>query len=170
MANPRLDRLSDYPFKRLAALLSDLAPPAGLPPVAMSVGEPQHPPPGIIDRILGENAHLWGKYPPVQGADTYRAACTGWLTRRFGLPDGMLDPGTMVLPASGTREILFQTALLTVPERKQGQVVNVEGGGVAQVMDLETYETITMNLPDGADVANGDEIEFLEYEGQRKVV
>jgi len=55
-------------------------------------------------------------------------------------------------------------------ERKQGQVVNVEGDGVAQVMDLETYETITMNLPDGADVGNGDEIEFLEYEGQRKVV
>lgn len=55
-------------------------------------------------------------------------------------------------------------------ERKQGQVVNVEGDGVAQVMDLETYETITMNLPDGADVENGDEIEFLEYEGQRKVV
>src|SRR6056297_3228531 len=51
-------------------------------------------------------------------------------------------------------------------ERKQGQVVNVEGGGVAQVMDLETYETITMNLPDGANVANGDEIEYLEYEGQ----
>ena len=37
-------------------------------------------------------------------------------------------------------------------------------------MDLETYETITMNLPDGADVDNGDEIEFLEYEGKRKVV
>ena len=55
-------------------------------------------------------------------------------------------------------------------ERKQGQVVNVEGDGVAQVMDLETYETITMNLPDGADVGNGDEIEYLEYEGQRKVV
>ena len=55
-------------------------------------------------------------------------------------------------------------------ERKQGQVVNVEGDGVAQVMDLESYETITMNLPDGADVSNGDEIEYLEYEGQRKVV
>jgi translation initiation factor 5A len=55
-------------------------------------------------------------------------------------------------------------------ERKQGQVVNVEGDGVAQIMDLETYETITMNLPDGATVSNGDEIEYLEYEGKRKVV
>ena len=59
---------------------------------------------------------------------------------------------------------------IPIIERKQGQVVNVEGGGVAQVMDLETYETITMNLPDGTDAGNGDEIEFLEYEGQRKVV
>lgn len=55
-------------------------------------------------------------------------------------------------------------------ERKQGQVVNTEDGNVAQVMDLETYETITMELPDGTDAANGDEIEYLEYEGQRKVV
>ena len=55
-------------------------------------------------------------------------------------------------------------------DRKQGQVVNLEDGNVAQVMDLETYETVTMELPDGADVSTDDEIEYLEYEGQRKVV
>ena len=57
-----------------------------------------------------------------------------------------------------------------VIERKQGQIVNVEGDNVAQVMDLDTYETITMELPGAIDVANGDEIEYLEFEGQRKVV
>ena len=55
-------------------------------------------------------------------------------------------------------------------ERKQGQVVNLEDGNVAQVMDLETYETITMEIPGEATVSNGEEIEFLEYEGQRKIV
>ena len=55
-------------------------------------------------------------------------------------------------------------------ERKQGQIVNVEGDDVAQVMDLETYETITMELPGAVNVSNGDEIEYLEFEGQRKVV
>jgi translation initiation factor 5A len=57
-----------------------------------------------------------------------------------------------------------------VIERKQGQIVNVEGDNVAQVMDLDTYETITMELPGAINVSNGDEIEYLEFEGQRKVV
>jgi translation initiation factor 5A len=55
-------------------------------------------------------------------------------------------------------------------ERKQGQVVNVESEDVAQVMDLDTYETITMSVPADANLAADDEIEYLEYEGQRKIV
>jgi translation initiation factor 5A len=55
-------------------------------------------------------------------------------------------------------------------ERKQGQVVNVEDATEAQVMDLETYETITMSVPDGVELSADDEIEYLEYEGQRKLV
>jgi len=53
--------------------------------------------------------------------------------------------------------------------RKQGQVVST-GSGEMQVMDLETYETFTMRVPDGIDADADDEIEFLEYEDQRKVV
>ena len=55
-------------------------------------------------------------------------------------------------------------------ERKQGQVVNVGTPGEAQVMDLETYETITMSVPEDEDLSADDEIEYLEYEGQRKLV
>jgi translation initiation factor 5A len=55
-------------------------------------------------------------------------------------------------------------------ERKQGQVVNVESADVAQVMDLDTYETITMSVPADANLEADDEIEYLEYEGQRKIV
>ena len=55
-------------------------------------------------------------------------------------------------------------------ERKQGQVVNVESEDVAQVMDLDTYQTFTMRMPDGVDLSPDDEIEYLEYEGQRKIV
>ncbi|MWV40705.1 MULTISPECIES: translation initiation factor IF-5A [Natrialba] len=54
-------------------------------------------------------------------------------------------------------------------ERKQGQVVSVDGNDM-QIMDLETYETITMRIPDGEDVSPDDEIEFLEMEDQRKIV
>ena len=53
--------------------------------------------------------------------------------------------------------------------RKQGQVVSVSGSDM-QVMDLETYETITMRIPEDLDPSPDDEIEYLEYEGQRKVV
>jgi translation initiation factor 5A len=54
-------------------------------------------------------------------------------------------------------------------ERKQGQVVSVTGAD-AQIMDLDTYETFTMRIPDDEDLNPDDEIEYLEYEGQRKIV
>jgi translation initiation factor 5A len=55
-------------------------------------------------------------------------------------------------------------------ERKQGQVVNVESADVAQVMDLDTYETITMKVPGDVTLEADDDIEYLEYEDQRKIV
>ncbi|SDF59721.1 translation initiation factor IF-5A [Halorientalis regularis] len=55
-------------------------------------------------------------------------------------------------------------------ERKQGQVVNVESADVAQVMDLDTYDTITMKVPEDIDLSPDDDIEYLEYEEQRKIV
>ncbi len=54
-------------------------------------------------------------------------------------------------------------------ERKGGQVVSVSGDD-AQVMDLDTYETFTMRVPENTEFTPDDEIEYLEYEGQRKVV
>ena len=54
-------------------------------------------------------------------------------------------------------------------ERKQGQVVSVTGED-AQIMDLDTYETFTMRIPEGEDFSPDENIEYLEYEGQRKVV
>jgi len=54
-------------------------------------------------------------------------------------------------------------------ERKQGQVVSVSGDD-AQVMDLDTYETFTMRIPEDEDLQPDRNIEYLEYEGQRKIV
>ena len=54
-------------------------------------------------------------------------------------------------------------------QRKQGQVVSVTGDD-AQVMDLETYDTFTMRVPEDEDLNPDDEIEYLEYEEQRKIV
>lgn len=119
--NGRLGALSDYPFPRLAALLADVTPSANRPPLALSVGEPQHPPPPMIAERLAANTPLWSKYPPTAGTPDFRNAVAGWLTRRYGLPDGMVDPERMVLPLSGTREALFLIAQVTVPETKAGR-------------------------------------------------
>lgn len=53
--------------------------------------------------------------------------------------------------------------------RKQGQVVSVDGA-VAQVMDLDTYETISLKIPEDESMSPDDQIEYLEMEDQRKVV
>ncbi|ELZ08348.1 translation initiation factor IF-5A [Halovivax asiaticus JCM 14624] len=62
-------------------------------------------------------------------------------------------------------------AKIRVPiiHRKQGQIVSVDGDDM-QVMDLESYETFTMRIPEDVDATPDDEIEFLEMEGQRKIV
>ncbi|WP_128476242.1 translation initiation factor IF-5A [Halorussus pelagicus] len=54
--------------------------------------------------------------------------------------------------------------------RKQGQIVSVESDDVAQVMDLETYETITIKTPGDTSLSPDDEIEYLEMDDQRKIL
>jgi translation initiation factor 5A len=53
--------------------------------------------------------------------------------------------------------------------RKQGQVVSVQNSD-AQVMDLETYDTFTMRVPEDVSLSPDDEIEYLEMEDQRKIL
>lgn len=118
LINERLNTLTDYPFARLAKLLNDVRPKANSPIINMSVGELQSPPPAFVDEIIHANAHLWGKYPVVSGTEEFREAAGGWLKRRYNLPEGRFDPARMLLPASGTREALFQLALTVVPPQK----------------------------------------------------
>lgn len=120
MFNPRLDLLKDYPFQRLRELLADETPPKGLPPVVMSIGEPQHPCPDLVGEVMHANRHLYGKYPPLAGTEDFRHAIADWLKRRYSLPRGLLDPARHILPVSGTREGLYMLAQVAVPEQKGG--------------------------------------------------
>lgn len=119
--NARLETVGDYPFDRLRALLGDVLPPADITPIPLSLGEPQHAPPAFLAETVAREAAGWSKYPPMKGTEAARAAIASWLTRRYGLPDGMMDGETMVVPVSGTREALFMIALAAVPETKNGQ-------------------------------------------------
>jgi N-succinyldiaminopimelate aminotransferase len=104
--NDRLALLTAYPFERLARLKAGQVPPAGLPHIAMSIGEPKHAPPPFVIEALRQNLGKLDSYPATAGLPETRAACAAWLGRRFGLGT-RVDPGTMVLPVNGTREALF---------------------------------------------------------------
>ena len=102
--NDRLDLLTAYPFERLARLKAGSTPPATLPHIAMSIGEPKHTPPGLVIEALRQNLAKLDSYPATAGLPETRAACAAWLARRFGV---RVDADTMVLPVNGTREALF---------------------------------------------------------------
>jgi N-succinyldiaminopimelate aminotransferase len=115
--NPLLRRLHAYPFERLGRLLSGVSGPARLAPIRMSIGEPQHEPPASVLAALRESLHRLGTYPTTAGLPELRAACAGWIERRYGLPAGSVDAGTMVLPVNGTREALFAFVQAAVDAR-----------------------------------------------------
>ena len=149
MMNDRLERVGDYPFDRLRALLNPIAPNSNLSPMVLSIGEPQHNAPDILARVVHENAALWGKYPPMKGTPEFRAAVAAWLNRRYRLPAGMVDPERHVLPVSGTREALFLIALAAIPEKKNG-------GTPVALMPNPFYQVYA-----GAAVLSGAEPHFL---------
>jgi len=68
-------------------------------------------------------------------------------------------------------EPVDQKVWVPIIERKQGQVINIdETDGIVQVMDLETYETVSIAIPDDIDLQPDDEIQFLEMEDRRKIL
>ena len=121
MINDRLDRIGDYPFDRLRALLDSHAPRINEPVLSLALGEPQHPPPTMVKEIINETAELWRKYPPVWGTPDFRQSIKDWLTQRYGLDEAMVDTDANVIPVSGTREALFLIALTCVPESIGGK-------------------------------------------------
>ncbi len=105
--NPRLGLLQPYPFEKLRRLLAGASPPAGLAPIALSLGEPQHPTPAILKEALA--AHLDGiaRYPLTLGLPELRRSIAAWLGRRHGVT---VDSDREVIPVLGTREALFAIA------------------------------------------------------------
>ena len=120
--NPDLDRLQAYPFERLAALKAGVTPPAHLSPIALSIGEPKHPPPAfVLDVLRGALAGV-GSYPATAGLPELRSACASWLQRRFGLPAERIG-AAQVLPVNGTREAIFAIAQAVVDRTRSSPLV-----------------------------------------------
>lgn len=121
--NPDLQRLLPYPFERLARLKAGITPPAALPHVNLSIGEPKHQPPHFVAEQLISHLHGLATYPLTRGSDELRTAMAEWLVRRFDLPAGSIDPARHILPVNGTREALFAFAQAVIDRSRAPRVV-----------------------------------------------
>jgi N-succinyldiaminopimelate aminotransferase len=119
--NPRLARLQPYPFERLRRLFADVVPNRALAPISLSIGEPKHPTPPLVQRALADAANALAAYPPTLGPAPLREAIARWLARRNDLPS--LDAATQVLPVLGSREALFAFAQTIVDASRPGATV-----------------------------------------------
>jgi N-succinyldiaminopimelate aminotransferase len=116
--NPGFERLSAYPFERLAILKQGLVPPADLPHIPLSIGEPKHAPPQFVLDTLRTHLGELGSYPATRGLPELRTAAARWAERRFALPGGSVDADNQVLPVNGTREALFAFVQAVVDARR----------------------------------------------------
>ncbi|PXF32954.1 succinyldiaminopimelate aminotransferase [Pokkaliibacter plantistimulans] len=108
--NPHLQDLQPYPFERLAALKAGTTPPAHLRHIALSIGEPKHAAPAMVEQAMINAIGGLSVYPTTKGLPELRQAIAGWLQRRFKLTEGSLDAERHILPVNGTREALFAFA------------------------------------------------------------
>jgi len=115
----RLSELPPAAFAKLATLLDPHTP--GMPVISLAVGDPNGQVPPFVTEALTRHAKDFGQYPPINGTADWRQAAAGWLTARFKLVPGSIDPEKNVLPLNGTREGLFLAAFTVMPESKAGK-------------------------------------------------
>jgi N-succinyldiaminopimelate aminotransferase len=121
--NKNLDKLQAYPFEKLAALKAAAGTPVtDQPHIALSIGEPKHPPPAFVLDTLRDNLDKISVYPTTKGSTELREAIAGWLSRRFQLSG--INAETQILPVNGTREALFAIAQAVVSGGDDALVVS----------------------------------------------
>ncbi|MCF5459797.1 succinyldiaminopimelate transaminase, partial [Pseudomonas syringae] len=122
--NNAMQLLQPYPFEKLRALLAGVTPNPEKRPVALSIGEPKHRSPDFVAKALADNLDQMAVYPTTLGIPALREAIAGWCSRRFGVPQGWLDPARNVLPVNGTREALFAFTQTVVNRSDDGLVIS----------------------------------------------
>ena len=120
---PNLKHLHPYPFEKLAQLKQGITPPANKSHIALSMGEPTHATPHLIQEALLTHLHGLANYPTTKGIPELRQAIAGWISRRFQLPADGINSETQVLPVNGTREALFSFAQCLIDSTKAAPVV-----------------------------------------------
>lgn len=120
---PNLKNLHPYPFEKLAQLKQGVVPPKDKSHIALSMGEPTHATPHLIQEALLTHLHGLANYPTTKGIPELRQAIAGWISRRFQIPADAVNAETQVLPVNGTREALFSFAQCLIDSTKVAPVV-----------------------------------------------
>ena len=121
--NSALTKLQPYPFEKLRTLFANARPDSALCRINLSIGEPQSPTPDFIKQALADNLDYLASYPKTRGESSLRASISQWLSRRFCLPAGSVDPERHVLPVNGTREALFAVAQTVIGAAAGARVI-----------------------------------------------
>lgn len=121
--NPHLQQLHPYPFEKLAQLKHGISAPENLVHIGMSIGEPKHTTPKLIQEAIIQNLQGLSLYPTTKGLPELREAIAGWISRRFAIPTDFIDPETQVLPVNGTREALFSFVQAVVTSEDKPVVI-----------------------------------------------
>ncbi|MFZ1388659.1 MAG: succinyldiaminopimelate transaminase [Thiolinea sp.] len=120
--NSDLNQLHPYPFEKIRSLLKGVTP-ANQPAVSLAIGEPKHPTPAFIHQAVIEHLNGLASYPATKGEANLRQTISTWLTQRFQLPAGSIDPEQQVLPVNGTREALFAFAQAIIDRKAKPAIL-----------------------------------------------
>lgn len=119
--NPNLNKLQPYPFQRLRDLFHGITPNAQYSAINLSIGEPKHATPKLIQDALVANLAGLATYPTTAGVPALREAISAWLSRRYSIP--ALDPEKAIIPVNGSREALFAFAQAVIDGSRPAPVV-----------------------------------------------
>ena len=119
--NPNLNKLQPYPFQRLRDLFHGITPNAQYSAINLSIGEPKHATPKLIQDALVANLAGLATYPTTAGVLELRMAISAWLSRRYNIP--ALDPEKAIIPVNGSREALFAFAQAVIDSSRPAPVV-----------------------------------------------
>ncbi|MEO1957131.1 MAG: succinyldiaminopimelate transaminase [Methylophilaceae bacterium] len=119
--NQNLNLLQPYPFQRLNNLFADITPNTQYNPVNLSIGEPKHQTPDIIQQSMIDNMAGLSNYPITKGSLALRQAISGWVARRFNIPAP--DVEKEIIPVNGSREALFALAQAVIDTSQPNPVV-----------------------------------------------
>ena len=97
--NSNLQRLQPYPFEQLAKLKNGIIPPQHLNHISLSIGEPKHPAPDFVKRVLVDSIDDISRYPTTKGTAELREVIGSWLETRFQLKPGSVNPDINILPS-----------------------------------------------------------------------